>query len=303
MVKKIYIKLLLTITLIALFSGRIVASPQLPDYIVYKNDTIPIYNLILEDYLQKKNPDEISLFGFSMRNSKEASRYRLSCWRGYQAIYKIENDSLFLSDIIACGTLKNINKKQSGENINLIFGDKGTNGKIFIDWFNGELNFPTKPESNKIIRWDGFFEIIYLYETLITVKKGKVEKVLDIENYIDMPDKINRMKRDTIQSIIFEGIKEYNWKKRDKFDCSETYIIRINKKGKIDRVKMDLSRKEIRGTFFMNEYYYCMRTMRKIIKKLDLEFDVIKRKGKAIEEDIYLDIWFDDDGTINIWIP
>ncbi len=42
-------------------------SPQLPDYIIYKNDTIPTYNLILEKLLQVKTTDEGKLFGLSFR--------------------------------------------------------------------------------------------------------------------------------------------------------------------------------------------------------------------------------------------
>jgi len=38
------------------------------------------------------------MFGLSFRDGAS-----FNCWRGYQAIYKIDNDSLFLVDIINCG--------------------------------------------------------------------------------------------------------------------------------------------------------------------------------------------------------
>jgi hypothetical protein len=65
------------------------ASPQVPDYIIFKNDTIPTYNLIVEQFLQQKEKDNGQLFGLSFRNSVDGSLgTSFNCWRGYQAIYK-----------------------------------------------------------------------------------------------------------------------------------------------------------------------------------------------------------------------
>jgi hypothetical protein len=83
---------------LTLCSLRLFASPQMPDYIIFKGDTIATYNLILEQYLQRNDTTE-QLFGLSFRNSTDGS-FSFNCWRGYQAIYKIDNDSLFLVDII-----------------------------------------------------------------------------------------------------------------------------------------------------------------------------------------------------------
>lgn len=85
---KPHIKILFIILLNLTFNS-IKASPQLPDYIIYKNDTIPTYNLLVELYLQKLNPDEDKLFGLSFRNSLDGLGASLNCWRGYQAIYKM----------------------------------------------------------------------------------------------------------------------------------------------------------------------------------------------------------------------
>jgi len=98
------IKTKLSIVLVFLIHSplSIFASPQMPDYIIYKNDTIATYNLLVEQYLQKQEPGvQPQLFGLIFRSGSS-----FNCWRGYQAIYKIENDSLFLADIIDCGDLK-----------------------------------------------------------------------------------------------------------------------------------------------------------------------------------------------------
>ena len=77
-------------------------------YLVYKNDTVPTYNLLVEKYLQPRKGDNGRLFDLSFRNSINGTKgTSLNCWRGYQAIYKIENDSLFVSAIIDCHSIEN----------------------------------------------------------------------------------------------------------------------------------------------------------------------------------------------------
>ena len=66
--------------------------------------------MIVENYLQSLNPNEDKLFGLSFRNTTEGLGTSLNCWRGYQAIYEVENDSLFVKHIITCFELKD-NKK------------------------------------------------------------------------------------------------------------------------------------------------------------------------------------------------
>ncbi|MBT4285715.1 MAG: VWA domain-containing protein [Deltaproteobacteria bacterium] len=95
----------------------------------------------------------------------------MNCWRGYQAIYKIENDSLFVSAIIDCHSLENKNQKPTNH-IKKVFGDKVKSNKVFINWYSGNISFPEKSKENKIIRWDVVFERIFLYETAIKIEDG-----------------------------------------------------------------------------------------------------------------------------------
>jgi hypothetical protein len=88
---------------LSLWSSELLGSPQTPDYIIIKGDTIPTYNLLLESYLQKLDTVEAQrLFGLAFRDGASTN-----CWRGYQAIYLLQNDSLFLVNIINCGALTN----------------------------------------------------------------------------------------------------------------------------------------------------------------------------------------------------
>ena len=196
--KKIFLILIFSITALGLF-----ASPQMPDYIIYGKDTIATYNLILEQYLQGQDTAKTDkLFGLSFRNGSS-----FNCWRGYQAIYKIENDSLFLVDIIDCGQLQygKIDKVQSLEKIKTIFRDRLKNDKVYIDWFEGYINFPL---TNKVLRWDGVFYTIFEKERVITISNGLVTKVEDVDNYIDDPKRIDRRDKSKISDLLFKKLKK-----------------------------------------------------------------------------------------------
>jgi hypothetical protein len=264
------------------------ASPQKPDYIIYKKDTISTYNLILEQYLQRIDTTKTEkLFGLNFRNGSS-----FNCWRGYQAIYKIENDSLFLTDIINCGELLNkINKFSSIDKMKNIFGDKVNNNKVYIDWFSGYISFPL---NNKLLRWDGVFYKIYEKETLINVSNGKVLKIENINNYISRPNSIGRKNKDKVSDILFKKLKKVKWENTKKFDCSEKYLITIDENGKVSKVNMSYQTEEEMEKHYDNdEYIYCIETIRNALK--ELKFDIILDKGKPISENIYIEIFFDND--------
>ena len=284
----------ITICILTFWTTELFASPQMPDYIIYGKDTIATYNLILEQYLQSQNPESTEqLFGLAFRDGDT-----FNCWRGYQAIYKIENDSLFLVDIINCGELRNgkINKTQSLDKIKAIFGDKFKNEKVFIDWFDGYLNFPL---TNEVLRWDGVFYKIFEREKVMTISNGLVEKVADFDNYIDDPKRIDRRNKEKISDILFKELKRAKWKNKNDFDCSEKYLVTINENGNVSKVRMLLDEEEIEKFYDRDEFDFCINNMVNALK--NLKFDIIKDKGKPISEDIYIEIWIEDNGRIKNW--
>jgi hypothetical protein len=293
----------LLILLASFFTEVCIASPQVPDYLIYKNDTIPTYNLLVEQFLQQREQDNGQLFGLSFRNSIDGlSGGSLNCWRGYQAIYRIENDSLFVCDIIDCHTIKHFDKQTSERYLKEIFKEKVKDNKVFINWFSGILCFPIRSKNNKILRWDGVFENIYLYETALEIDKGSVIKINDIENYTDLKNGIDRLNRDSINSYLFKEVQTYRWKKLEKFDCSERYMITIGEDGKVANVIMpDYQTQEEIEEYWdtKKEYNHCINSMKKALS--NLQFDIIKRKGKPIEENVLLEIWFEEDGVIENW--
>jgi hypothetical protein len=290
---KSYKVFLLSIFLLTLSTFRLFASPQMPDYIIYKGDTIATYNLILEQYLERQDTAKTEkLFGLSFRNSTNGS-FSFNCWRGYQAIYKIDNDSLFLVDIITCGERRNgkIDIVASIKKMKDVFGDNVISDRVYINWFSGDLNFPL---SNKVLRWDGVFYTIYEKETVISIAFGKILKTENVNNYVDNPKAIDRKDKNKISDILFKKIKKAKWINIDSIDCSEKYLVTIGKDGKVSKVTMleYQSPDSIDKYWEKNEYNYCVNTIFNALKKL--EFDIIKDKGKPISEDIYIEIWFDE---------
>lgn len=241
--------------------------------------------------MQKRQHDEGRLFGLSFRNSINGDwGGSLNCWRGYQAIYKIENDSLFVSDIIDCHSINNIDKPTSIKYLKEVFGDRVKNNKVFIYWFSGNISIPIHAKDNKIIRWDGVFENIFLKETVFKIEEGSILNVYDVSNYTYLKNAIDRIEKDSINPILFEHVRKFNWTKIDKFDCSENYIITISKNGKIGEIRMAWSDEEIKEFFTKREYKHFIKSMKKALS--NLQFDILKRKGEPIEEKIRLEIWF-----------
>lgn len=284
----------LFIVFLTLSSLQLFASPQLPDYLIFKGDTLVTYNLLIEQYFQlQAKPDEGKLFELSFRHGSS-----FNCWRGYQAIYKIENDSLFLVDIIHCGERKNgkIDKAASVEKMKEIFRDKFLNNRVYINWFSGDMKFPL---SNKVLRWDGVFYTIYEREKVITISSGRILKTEDVENYVDDPKRIDRKDKNKISDILFKKLKKANWKNSEDFDCSDEYMVTIDENGNVSKVRMLYSEEEIEKYYDKDEYNFCIKKAHDALKSL--KFDIIKDKGKPITEDIYIHIWVEDNGKLENW--
>lgn len=296
---KILIKILFTIFI--LIMKDIFASPQMPDYIIYKKDTIPTYNLILEQYLQKQYPDEGRLFGLSFRGSENLG-VSLNCWRGYQAIYEVINNKLYLTKIISCGALKDkisINIQESTRKIKEIFGDKVEDNRVLIDWFSGVINFPQKIKNNRQLRWDGVFYKIFEYETVLEFSSGNLVRQEEVHNYQKVPKAINRIDKNKVSDLLFKELKKVKMKNANDFDCGTKYFATINENGNVSKIRMLYSDIEIEEYYEKDEYNFCMEKILNALK--DLKFDIIKDKGKPISEDIYIEIWQKENGKLENW--
>lgn len=190
----------------------------------------------------------------------------------------------------AIDTLASSNKMAS------IFGSNMKNGMVHIDWFSGNLNFPT---SNEVLRWDGVFNTIYERERVLNILNGVVMKVTDVENYEQVPNGLDRKDKKEISDLLFKKLKKLKWKNDDDFDCSEKYFVTIDKKGLISKVRMFFTAEEIEKYYEEDEYNYCIN---KVFGGLEsLQFDIIKEKGIPISEDVYLEIWVKNNWRLENW--
>lgn len=62
---------------------------------------------------------------------------------------------------------------------------------------------------------------------------------------------------------------------------------------------MTYSEKEIEEFFEKEEYNYCIKKFENTLN--DLQFDIIKDKGKPMSEDIYIEIWQKENGKLENW--
>lgn len=198
-------------------------------------------------------------------------------------------------DIINCGERINgkIDKSASYEKMRAIYGEKVVTGRVYINWFSGDINFPL---NNKVLRWDGVFCKIYEKETVINIASGKVLKIEDVENYVDEPKRIDRKDKAKISDILFKKLKRVKWKNAKDFDCSDKYSITIVVNGNNSKVRMLYTEKEIDKYYERDEYNFCISKIYNALKAL--KFDIVKDKGKPISEDIYIEIWIEDNGKI-----
>jgi len=274
------------------------ASSQIPELLIYKNDTIPIYNLIIEKYPSENKTNILGesqgqLFGLEFRGGS------FNCWRGYQGVYKIENDSLFVVGMKPISGILDFEGSETGREIGEnellknVFGSKLINGKIFVDWFSGNINI----KNGDLMRWDGVFVRTFENEKSFLIKKGRIKDVFNAQNYIDLPNGINRRFDDNISDEIFKELGKIKWKNLHEYDCSENYEFTIGKNGKIREVQMAQykSKEEIKEFWDRKEYNYCMKTIKNAVR--NMQFDLIKSSGKNIEETVWLEIWVNEDGS------
>ncbi len=281
-------KTLTIIFLLLIPIANLKASPQSPDYLIIGNDTLPLYQLILEDYLHslEQPTDSNNLFGFSFRNDFGYGTTSTNCWRGYQAVYSLENDSLFLKYIIPCNSLKKLDANDinnSNEQMQKVFQEKVKNKKVFIDWFSSEFTIP----KGKPIWWDGIFTTIYDKEEIYYIRKGILVNKQIINNYQKVKGGISR-KKQKMSKAVFNEIRKLNWKKLDdEFLCSDTYCLEIDSRGKVLNVE-----KNNHGVELDEDDIYCQNVIKNQLEKL--QFDIILYHGRPFNDKFCIEVFYDD---------
>ncbi|MFC6999131.1 hypothetical protein [Rufibacter roseus] len=125
------------------------ATVQVPDLLLIGKDTIFLYSFPLENFLEHRP------FGFTSDSLRSTN-----CWRGYQAIWRLVNDTLYLERIRRCES----DKIQGDENIYALFEKnklEGTfsKGKVVAYWYDKTLIQYLLPKGipnykNEIYLWE-----------------------------------------------------------------------------------------------------------------------------------------------------
>ncbi|MDL2320344.1 hypothetical protein LJC45_04345 [Alistipes sp. OttesenSCG-928-B03] len=298
-------KKLLLLTIFCSVTYTASALSEGTDVLLIGNDTIHICTLPLEQFLDANPECFISLArkngNYSMRTTN---------LHGYIAYWRLQDDKLYLEKIDGFGYYdsdpneKNIMAKLTehdfassapepalppkitSERLMLrMFPNSMESGKVYADWFNGDIVIPKGAR----LRSDGFSDYTSYEEDVMTFKKGQIAHKEHVINYIPVKDGISRHTRETVTDAIFSRLKELNWDKLCDDLCDDEYIITIDPNGKIKSMKMSYytnGEKEDRGD------RACARKLYRHLKSL--RFDIIRWHGKPFEEDYTIDIFYNE---------
>lgn len=252
------------------------SSPQKPDLLIIEGDTVRMYNLILEEFLGSKDSSEISdLFGYKFRNNAS-----FNCWRGYQAVYTIDHDSLFLSHIISCSEEFKagfFDLNSSNQRIEAMFPQQFDKG-VFLNWYSGRIDIPL----GDLLRWDGIFYGIPSVERSFQIENGLIAKDTIYENYVDDITKLNRRKGHIPYiGIYLEFKNNIDWSlipKDDDYPYLDLIVV-LGEDGYIDSVACD--------DFCINDdAQLYIDAIRKALTNMPA-WDIILNQGTPISETFY----------------
>ena len=213
----------LFIIVFMLFFSRIVfATEQIPEYLQYGKDTVPIYSNPLEQYFRINN--DVFIPGFNSECLSSA------CWRGYIAYWELTKDSLFLTNITPC--VPNCENNQNG-NLDKMFGEE----KPYAEWYSGTLIVP-RGEFHSASHMG--YSAIYEYEEHIQIENGKkVQKVIKSNAQLIADINQNKMFNERIETAsdtFLYHIKHSLSNRRAEW-CSLNYILYYNKDGRLKAVR------------------------------------------------------------------
>lgn len=217
---------IISLLIIFLFirTGVINATGQHPDLLIEGCDTFAIFSNPLEQYFKKKRSREL--------NGEELKSYSTACYKGYIAIWRIQNDSLFLLSV----------EKGCYEDERKYFDLLAEFGsqKVFAKWFSGTINSP-RGELLEYIHQG--YASVFEKNKYFSCKKGIIISNELRNNVIYDSNRIfpgTRFIIDTIRSIIISNLDQ---KIVETFsDSSYCWLnIEFDENGIIDSISNDLT--------------------------------------------------------------
>jgi hypothetical protein len=260
------------------------ASPQQPDLLILDGDTVAIYQLPLGYFLRQ---DEENYY-WHMRRS-EQQRIASNNWRGYRAIWTIEDDGLWLQDLMLVSPDPfGLSDEEAKERI---LRGSLTSRPIFASWYSGKIIVP----AGDLLRWDGVFERTFTTEVLYTFDQGHLTSVDTVSNYLQKRNAINRLYSDDLNALMLEPLRRLNWTRLHRLECDDAYEVVIGANGRVRKVKHDfhdlVSLWSEPGEWLRQRR--CSTAIARALKHL--RFDIIRCQGRPIEESVLLDLYFDEE--------
>lgn len=260
---------ILALLLLTISVERVFATAQIPDILIYHEDTLSIF----------ANP-LAQLPGYDSLRTNLFNDHKLhwntACWRGYQAEWTILDNQLYLTAIYSCDYQQDSLKSD----LKQLFGEKFTNGKIKADWVTEKI---LSPQGKELYYVHLGHESLYEKEVIFEIVNGQLKGTTTYDN---SKSRTSIYSQDTtLLKFIYSNIQ---WEKLPKQD--KPVIVRLlisgNEQGKIDSVKI------IRGF----DKTYDKEALR-IVKSIP-EWDVFYRHGQFERRPLFLPIVFSEENRM-----
>jgi hypothetical protein len=240
--------------LLGIFSLQSIhATTQVPDHLIYKNDTFQISIYPLEKHL-----------GWNQKTTCGIT----ACWRGYSAIWEIKNDSLFLVKLNPCFPSLGCDL---GSNLKLL-NEKTQRKNLVASWFTDQIVL----KSGKYYKEFDLHE----FEERISFTKGKISEksiMSNIDRIKNLLFKQNVIQtKDTFLYYLNRNSNLRDGKNTKSFNCFDEYLLTYDKNGKILNVQLlslyDYYNNPNDSLTIIRKNVECSRTIMANLKPLSLKY-------------------------------
>lgn len=231
-------KRVLGILFLVFYFASIHSATQVPDICIIRKDTARLDTLVmfsypLEDYFEKIGTRNLA--GFKTCESP-------ACSRGYQAVWLVENDSLFLINIQGCNEHMSWCDEAAIPNLKKIFGEASKQNKVFASWAYG---------SYRCFEGDVIPHLknqMFVADRVLNIKQGELKKEKRYVNVIKK-SKSFAVEENTPEFVLSIIQTNINWNALPKrgpkqFVVDIQLIIQKNRKTQI-QVKTNASKRNL----------------------------------------------------------
>lgn len=272
----------LIIIVISVLPTLCFATAQVGDLLIWNNDTLVMFSNPLDKYcdscfISRKIIDELYRKDSLLHPDKYSHEYEslesTACWRGYFAEWKLINNKLYLSRIVAC------NDSDLILEANEIFPQLN-NEELFAEWYTGEIILP-KGECIEYVHLD--YKSIYEKEVVLNFSNGFFVDSVTYKNSIGKKSTFfDNYCSEKSQEFIYGNIQ---WEKFPDFNgVTITAFVGIqpNENGQIDSINFEYTYAlDDKGIISDLENIFIKEAIR--IARLIPDWDVVYHRGSIVD--------------------